>query len=311
MKKFLALILGSTALMGISMTGTAQAEPDYPYAATGFVGGGGSWLSWNGDDDDDDDDDDDIAHITAGGDLVLPLHGYFNVQLGGAFHTDHLHFRFGGSDSVTQFQGSAIGFWRDPTTGVLGLEFGVFSPFGDERDGYQNSFKVGGVAEYFFSDMLTFGAFGGALIPMEENPFGNFKGGKSFDTGYYAGGHLTYYASDTLAFAGYARFLELNDSRDNPNFSNSNRSLNVGGKIRYLTSMPGVEVYASGSYVKCEHEQSGQQVRNMTYSRDGAQFMGGLRIRLGGHTDSLASIDRSNAIDTRAWACSNSGVRFR
>jgi len=48
MKKFLTLVLGSTALMGISMMGTAQAEPDYAYAATGFVGGGGAWLSADG-----------------------------------------------------------------------------------------------------------------------------------------------------------------------------------------------------------------------------------------------------------------------
>lgn len=127
------------------MMGTAQAEPDYAYAATGFVGGGGSWLSRDGDDDDDDDD---IAHIVAGGDIVLPLHGYWNVQLGGAFHTDHQHFFRGRSDSTIQFQGGVIGFWRDPAMGVFGIE-----------------------------------------------------------AGFYAGGHVTYYASDNLAFAGFRMVL--------------------------------------------------------------------------------------------------------
>jgi hypothetical protein len=309
MKKLLTLVLGSTALMGVSMIGAAQAEPDYPFAATGFFGGGGSWLS-SGNQfelDDDDGDDSDVAHLEGGGDIVIPVSGYWNVQLGGAFHTDHLHFMYGGANSRTQFQGSAIGFWRDPASGVLGLEFGFFSPFGNEGGGYQNSFKIGGVAEYFFSDMLTFGAFGGALIPMEDNPFGNQKGGgKSLDTGFYAGGDLTYYASDTLALVGYARYTELNESFDRRDASTSQRSFNVGGKVRYLTSMPGVEIYASGSYLNCEVERSSRG-RGRTYGIDGAQFMGGVEIHLGGHTDSLVAIDRSNTIDTRAWICGENG----
>ncbi len=312
MKKFLTLVLGSTALMGVSMMGAAQAESDYPFAATGYVGGGGSWLS--PDNDGDDDDDDDIATIIAGGDIVLPLSGYWNVQLGGGFHVDHIHFSRGKSDAATQFQGGVIGFWRDPMTGVFGIEAGLFSPTGNEgssRRKAQNSVKIGGVAEYFFSDMVTFGAFGGALIPLDSNPelpvINNNKAiGKAldYDTGYYAGGHLTYYASDTLAFAGFARFTELNDSGNfgGGDESTSKRSILVGGKVRYLTSMPGVEVYALGGYHKCEIEFDNPEGGN-TFHEDGAQLMGGVKIRLGGHTDSLVGIDRSNAIDTRAWAC--------
>jgi len=316
MKKLLTLVLGSTALMGVSMMGTAQAEPDYAYAATGFVSGGASWLELQeggrrrkcrrgrrGCDSDD------IAHIVGGGDIVLPLSGYWHVQLGGAFHTDHEHFFRGYSDSVTQFQGGAIGFWRDPATGVFGIEAGVFSPFGkdstfggDIDNGRYTSIKIGGVAEYFFSEMITFGAFGGALIPMDSHPFGPSGKTTEIDTGFYAGGHLTYYASDTLAFAGYTRFTELNESFDPENYSASHRSFKVGGKVRYLTSMPGVEVYASGSYLNCETEESYSN-GSYTFGSDGAQFMGGVKIRLGGHTDSLVAIDRSNAIDTRAWAC--------
>jgi len=309
MKKFLTLVLGSTALMGVSMMETAQAEPDYAYAATGFAGGGGSWLEPEGRIQCIESCDSDIATIVGGGDIVLPLNGYWNVQLGGAFHIDHQHFLFAGSDSVTQFQGGAIGFWRDPATGVFGIEAGVYSPFGkdstfggDIPNGFQTSIKIGGVAEYFFSDMITIGGFGGALIPMDENPFGIKGGGKRIDTGFYAGGHLTYYASDTLAFAGYTRFTELHQSEESV-FSRSDQSFKIGGKVRYLTSMPGVEVYASGSYLNCENEVSGNQILNRTFTDDGAQFMGGVKIRLGGHTDSLVAIDRSNAIDTRAWAC--------
>ncbi len=317
MKKLLAFVLGGTALMGLAMMSTAQAEPDYPFAATGFVGGGGSWLEPEGNNikcrggcgSD-------IAHIIAGGDIVLPLQGYWNVQLGGAFHVSHEHFFRGKSDSLIQFQGGAIGFWRDPAAGVFGLEVGVFSPFGKDstfggRDpgtvnGFQTSIKLGGVAEYFFSDMVTFGAFGGALIPMDEHPF-DMPGkspGKTVDTGFYAGGHLTYYASETLAFAGYTRFVELNESFDSEDYSRRNRSFKIGGKVRHLTSMPGVEVYASGSYLKCEDESSSGE-GSRTFTEDGAQFMAGVKVRLGGHSDSLVAIDRSNAIDTRAWACSS------
>ncbi len=322
MKKLLTFVLGSTALIGVSMVGPAQAEPDYAYAATGFVGGGASWLdlstSGNIKVKCRDSCDSEIAHIVGGGDIVLPLHGYWNVQLGGAFHTDHEHFDFGGSNSTTQFQGGVIGFWRDPAMGVFGIEAGFFSPFGNEGGGFQNSVKIGGVAEYFFSDMITIGGFGGALIPMDENPFGgsgkSLGPSKSIDTGFYAGGHLTYYASDNLAFAGFARFTELNSGGGSGQITidNTDRSLNVGGQVRYLTSMPGVEIYASGSYRECESESSrtGEEVGfSSTFTEDGAQFMGGVKIRLGGHSDSLVAIDRSNAIDTRAWACGGDFLR--
>lgn len=301
MKNIIKSILGGAVMLGLSMTGNAQAEPDYMYAATGFVGGGGSWLSLS--DCQGPGCDNDIATIVGGGDFVIPLRGYWNVQLGGAFHTEHLHFDFGGSDSTTQFQGSAIGFWRDPAMGVFGIEVGAFSPFGDERGGFQSSVKVGGVVEYFFSDMITFGAFGGVLIPFEDD---GRRRRTEADTGFYAGGHVTYYSSHNLALAGFARFTELNSSfgRNGPEISD--RALNIGGKVRYLTSMPGVELYASGAYQRCENEFSFRGRNNTNYA-DGAQVMAGVKIRLGGHTDSLVSIDRSNAIDTRAWACSVSG----
>lgn len=301
MKNLLSLVLGGAALMGVSMMGPAKADPDYTFAATGFVGGGGSWLRF--DNCQGPQCDADIATIVGGGDFVIPLNGYWNVQLSGAVKVDHLHFFFGGSNSPTQAQGGAIGFWRDPAMGVFGIEAGAFSPFGDNRGGFQNSFKIGGVAEYFFSDMFTIGGFGGVLVPMDSRPFGPGSTIK-VENGYYAGGHLTYYASDNLALAGFARFTELNQSIDGQvnSISFSQRFINVGGKVRYLTSMPGVELYASGSYLKCEVETSS------TIFQDGAQVMGGVNIPLGGHTDSLAAIDRSNAIDTRAWTCARAAI---
>lgn len=174
----------------------------------------------------------------------------------------------------------------------------MFSPSSnnDRRFNF-NSAKIGGVAEFFFSDMITIGGFGGVLLPF--NPHSG-KGGKEVETGFYAGSHLTYYASDNLAIAGFARFAELNS--DLGEQTESDRSLNVGGKVRYLTSMPGVEIYASGSYRECEHEFT-RSGRTSGFSLNGGQFMGGVQIRLGGYTDNLVAIDRSNAIDTRAWAC--------
>jgi len=301
MNKVIAFVLGGTALMGVSMMSTAQAEPDYMFAATGFVGGGGAWLDGSSNCRGRDGRCDlDIATIVAGGDIVLPVRGYWNVQLGGAFHADHSHPFRSNTDTLTQFQGSAIGFWRDPAMGVFGIEAGVFSPRGGKGRRFDfNSAKIGGVAEYFFSDMITIGGFGGVLIPFR--PHDGKSGGKEVDTGFYAGGHVTYYASDNLAFAGFARFAELNSGfKSEVEFAD--RSLNVGGKVRYLTSMPGVELYASGSYHECERELD-DEGRSFSGGRDGAKFMAGVNVRLGGHNDSLVAIDRSNAIDTRAWAC--------
>ena len=84
------------------MTGTARAEPDYMYAATGFVGVGGEWLEFHGgcnipacESD--------ILTIVGGGDIVLPLNGYWNVQLGGAFfsHYQDVEADFGGAITRT------------------------------------------------------------------------------------------------------------------------------------------------------------------------------------------------------------------
>ncbi len=287
MKTFVKSVLGGAALLGISMTGSAQAEPDYPYAATAFIGGGGHWTDFDGSGNVIvfGDGERDVATIVGGGDIVLPLNGYWNVQLGGALRTDHEHFIFFGPDSVTQFQGGAIAFWRNPELGVFGIEGGLFSPF----EGGVKYAKVGGVAEYFFDDMATIGGFGGVLIPFGQDVSG-------VNTGFYAGGHATWYASQNLALAGFARYLEL--GFDNFPGDATEELLTAGGKVRYLTSMPGVEVYASGAYYKCAFDvgfASGEDT--------GVEVMAGVKIRLGGHTNSLVAIDRSNAVDTRAWDC--------
>lgn len=332
MRKLLAFALGSTALFGVSMTGSALAEADYPFAATGFFAGGAAfmdrkftfglldenppnifsinlhpveWLTLNG-----------------GGDFVLPLNGDWNVQLGGALRIDRVDIadpnRYArATDLSNQFQGGVIGFWRDPAIGVFGIEAGVYSRYGkfstrvsSSDRGEYNSFKIGGVAEYFFSDMVTIGAYGGAILPFAKDPFGGAGNGKTIDTGYYAGGHLIFYASDDLAFAGFTQYLETNASGATTDEGGSryvvenHQALRVGGKVRYLTFMPGVELFASGNYVKCE-ESIFTDEEDSDYLQEGAEFLAGVNIRLGGHTDSLVSIDRSNALDTRAWACAN------
>jgi hypothetical protein len=48
------------------------------------------------------------------------------------------------------------------------------------------------------------------------------------------------------------------------------------------------------------HTERGRQFTSVS---DGVEVMAGINIRLGGNTGSLADIDRSNAIDTRAWEC--------
>ena len=127
------------------------------------------------------------------------------------------------------------------------------------------------------------------------------------DTGYYAGGHLTLYATDMLALAGYGQYTELN-GHANRQFELQRNSLRAGGKVRYLTSMPNVEVFASAGYIACQETFGGPIPHGGTngrYDQDGAEFLAGVKIRLGGRSDSLVNIDRSNAIDTRTWACAN------
>jgi hypothetical protein len=92
MKTILKSLAAGAALFAVSMSGTAQADgtsPAFPFAATGFAGGGGSFLSANNcvgpfcDSE--------IGHIVAGGDFVIPVTGYWNIQFSGAFFTSHIH----------------------------------------------------------------------------------------------------------------------------------------------------------------------------------------------------------------------------
>ncbi len=133
---------------------------------------------------------------------MIPVNADWNIQLGGAGWVDHLHFFFGGSNSSVQFQTSAIGFWRNAESGVLGLEGGLYSPF----EGEVQYIKLGGVGQYFYGDMATIGAFGGALVPVDD--FGG-----EVRTGFYAGGDLTYYAAHNIALAGFARYHQLGFNR--------------------------------------------------------------------------------------------------
>jgi len=308
MTKILKSALLGAALLGTAMTGSAVADgtsPAFPFAATGFLSGGGSWLE--ADKCGGPGCESDIATIVGGGDFVIPVTGYWNIQLGGAWRWDETSLFFG-SMTNTQFQGGGIGFWRDPAMGLFGIEAGLyssseFSPSKRVFDFGQDYVKLGGVAEYYFSDMVTIGGFGGVLIPTDSTPFGS--GGTEIDDGFYAGGQLTYYATDNFAFSAIARFMELNVS--NPGFdSRTQQALHVGGEVRYLTAMSGVEFFAYGGYSSCEEEFSrqGQSFSSLT---DGAEVLGGIRIHLGGRDGRLVDIDRSNSLDTRAWSCA--GIR--
>jgi hypothetical protein len=292
MKTILKSLAAGAALFAVSMTGTAQADgtsPAFPFAATGFAGGGGSFLSANncvGPSCDSE-----IGHIVAGGDFVIPVTGYWNIQFSGAFFTSHIH-EFG-QFSQTQFQGSGLGFWRDPMTGAFGVEAGLFSPV-ERRLNYA---KLGGVGEYYWGDMATISVFGGAMLPTDKTPFG---GPFEEKTGFYTGGHLTWYASSNLALAAFGSYLQ--NGSESPFGELELNSLKVGAKARYLTNMPGIELFASAAFQSCWLDIT-QRGQTSSFVTDGVEVMAGINIRLGGNTGSLADIDRSNAIDTRAWEC--------
>lgn len=243
-----------------------------------FLGGGGAWT-------DSDYVDYDIATIVAGGDFVIPVTGDWNIQLGGAWRRD----KFDGTGlfdpefDLSQFHGSAIGFWRDPSTGVFGIEAGLYDPI--EYTG-TSFIKLGAVAEFYVSDMATLGGFGGVYVPITPS---------ETDTGFYAGGHATYYLSDVLGVSGIARYQQVTF---NGPIDFEYQSLRVGGKVRYLTSMSGVELNGSALYHNCHNNNEFDSV-----TADGVEIMAGIPIYLGGRSGSLVDIDRSNALDTRTWDC--------
>jgi hypothetical protein len=259
---------------GAHAAGLERAPQSLPFAATFTFGGGGFFTS-------DTLGDYDAASIVAAGDFVLSLNEQWNLQLGGGTRSDFYEttvfgpaeFRFTGT------QANAIAFWRDHNAGVFGIEAGLFSEiqFGG------NFVKLGGVAQYFVSDMATISAFAGVLLPFD--PAFN-------DTSFYGGGSLTYYASDNFALATEVAYQDIEyDFGDY-------RSLKAGGSVRFLTPMQGVELAGSGYYRRCGHHDG--LADNVA---DGMEFMGTVRIHLGGAQGSLASLDRSGAIDTRTWTC--------
>jgi hypothetical protein len=101
--------------------------------------------------------------------------------------------------------------------------------------------------------------------------------------------------SDVLSVSGIARYQEITfDSFTGFEY----QSLGVGGKLRYLTSMPGVELSGSAYYHSCDNNNE----FNST-TAGGVEIMTGIQIHLGGRLGSLVDIDRSNTLDTRTRDC--------
>ena len=262
------------AMAGASAANAGSPAASYPYSASMFFGAGGVWTS-------DSNGDYDIASIVAGGDFVLPLRERFNLQLGGALRSDSYHYSFYDfSYNLTSVQGSAIAFWRDPDSGVLGAEAGLFA-----ENQFSGKFvKLGGVAEIYPSQQWTIGAFGGGLVPIvpAENKFS-----------WYAGGHTTHYLSDDFAISAQVAFQDIKF------YFGDYQSLRVGGELRYLTPLDGLELAAAGYYHRCQHDDP----TIGSFVADGAEALLSLRIHLGGTPGSLMTRDRSGTLDTRTWTC--------
>ena len=244
--KYALVIAG---VMGLALPVQAWADsttPNFSYSATATAAGGFSSMSGSGFGNTPFDND--IGLIVAGGDFIVPITGYWNIQLGGQFRHETGYDDTSSFQDTTLFQGGAIGFWRDQAMGTLGIEAGVYVPQPTDS-GSQDSasyVKLGGVGEYYFNDMVTAGAYGGVLLAPEADPD---SGGRFADDGFYAGGYLNYYATDAIAISAIAQFGEMNIGRSGTT-GRDMQTLRVGGKVRYLTSMPGIELFAAGNYVK-------------------------------------------------------------
>lgn len=290
-------LAAAAALSTVEVASAADFDPlaSMPsWAANGFIEGGGAWNDGRYERDVE------VASIVAGGDIVLPLSGNWNIQIGGTGRWDE---SVAGPIRYTnrQFQGDALAFWRDEITGVFGIDVGFFSPAEDTSSTVAKAtfLKVGGVAEYFIGETATIGGFGGVLVPIDDSYIST-----NLDelTGFYAGGHATFYASKALAISALAKFTERTlDFGANQNDVVST-SLRVGGKVRYLSSMNGVELYGYAGYNRCQGESKGP-LSGPNDIEEGFEVLAGVEVYLGGRSDSLVTIDRSNAIDTRAWAC--------
>lgn len=276
-------LLASAAALALS-TGAVQANQ---WAASGYAEGGFAWLDSDGNRGVDYD----ISNIIVGGDFLIALNNGWSLQLGGAvnnhdYTTDDDDLR---QINRTEAQANAIAFFRDQGAGLFGLEVGFHDTIIGLNNGTAQYVRIGGVAEFFVSDMMTIGGFGGVMVPFRN------EGLASVDTGFYAGGHLTYYASDKFALSADARYLDapgggLRGTRLGVS------SLRVGAEARYLTSLKGVQLYASAAYFDCSSPDENR-------GGEGAEIKVGVKVALGGQGGSLMALDRSNTVDTRTWSC--------
>jgi hypothetical protein len=256
-------------------------SPSFPFAATGTLGGGWAFLE------EDASFEPELRTIVAGGQFVVPVTGFWNIQFGGQWRYDYESIN---DFSATSFDGSALGFWRDSMLGTLGIETGFFS----EAERASTFAKIGGVGEYFVGETATIAGYGGLLIPISETP--QFAD----DTeGFYAGARLTWYVQPNFAISGQFSFYQSNWNNPRGPGAVRREDVAVGGTLRYLTSMPGVELFALANYREADSmfAPAGQPYQT-TSTLTGSEVLAGVRIRLGGQTDSLVAIDRTNAIDT-------------
>lgn len=275
------------ALLGASMTAQAMADgtsPAFPFAFTGTAAIGGGWVEY-----DDQNYSYDILRIVGGGQFVIPVTGYWNIQLGGLINAEEISDSDGNNWTEASFYATAIGFWRDPSMGAFGIESGIYSP--DDR--FSSDFvRLGAVGQVYLNDQFTITGFGGGLLPLQDP-----SPGVDSKAGFYGGARLTWYVEPETALeafaTGYERDIYTSVS------TQTRGAIQAGATLRHLTSMPGVELFASAAYTRCLYTTSDTPDAIL----DGAEVLAGVSIRLGGNNTSLVEIDRSNAIDTNFRDC--------
>lgn len=287
-------VLGPAALSMLLMSSTylssARAETpayrlggeDYSYIIGGYVSGGYSSY---------DDVDGEAGRLVIGGRFDTRLSDQVRLAIIGEITRDEVT-RTGGLSDITIGDNTA---WASAYTylplsegSFVGLETGLRTH--SQGFGSEDFVKIGLVGRYSFNDKWAINAWGGALVPFDNEA-------DILDSGAYAGAQLTHYFGSNISISGYADW-SVTDFESSPQ---EFHSLRAGLRAEYLTSVEGLRVWGSAGYTEAWYETNGNK-----FKFDGPQLLVGLTLDLfgGGATPTDLKTFDDHVFNTPVYAVS-------